>query len=134
MDTQQEETIIEDPSSGVTQVRQTTQEVASPHEVANAKTAKKNQVVWYIVGIIDAILLLRIIFLLLGAREVGFATILYAITDPFVTLFQGIFASPALSGAYFDSAAVLAIVIYTLIAWGIASLINVMNRPAPANQ
>lgn len=134
MDTQHEETIIENPAAGVTQVRQSTQEIASPVEVAEASTAKKNQVIWYIVGIINSLLLLRIVFLLLGARDTGFATILYALTDPFVALFKGIFASPALSGAYFDSAAVLAIVIYSLIAWGLSSLLNVAKRPAPTER
>ncbi|HSI20821.1 MAG TPA: YggT family protein [Verrucomicrobiae bacterium] len=131
MDIQQEETIVNDPATGTTQVVQTSQQVATPSEVKEARTEKKNQIVWYVVGIINALLILRILFLLLGARDVGFASILYGITEPFVSLFQGIFSAPHVEGSYFDTAAILAIVIVSLLGWGISSLINVMHRPAP---
>ena len=134
MDSRQEEVIIEDPATVTTQVTQSTQQIASQGEVVEAKAAKKNQVIWYILGILNILLALRVVFLLLGARQVGFATTLYALTNPFVAPFKGIFASAALSGAYFDSAAVLAIVIYTLVAWGLSALIDVLHRPAPAGE
>jgi uncharacterized protein YggT (Ycf19 family) len=131
MDVQQREVILEDPANGVTEVSKSTQQVASSGEVAEARTNKKNQVIWYIVGIINALLVLRLIFLVLGARSVGFANVLYSITDPFVSLFKGVFPAPQVDGAYFDTAALLAIVIISLLGWGISSFINVANRPAP---
>jgi hypothetical protein len=131
MNIEQEEVTVNNPATGTTQVTQSTKEVASHADVTEAKAAKKNQIIWYIAGAINALLALRILFLLLGAREVGFATILYSITNPFTALFQGVFASPAVSGAYFDSAAVLAILIYSLLAWGLSALLDVVSRPAP---
>ena len=134
MDVQQREVTLQDPSTGTTEVSKSTQQVASVGEVAEARTNKKNQVIWYIVGIINALLILRLVFLVLGAKSIGFASILYAITDPFVSLFRGVFPAPQVDGAYFDTAAVLAIVIISLLGWGISSFINVLNRPAPVSK
>lgn len=132
MDTVKEEVVVQDPATGSTQVSETVQQVATPTEVKSAKADKKNQVIWYVVGVINAFLILRLAFLLLGAKNTGFASFLYSITDPFVNLFKGIFAAPKFDGSYFDTAAVLAIVIISLLGWGIAALIDVMHRPAPS--
>jgi hypothetical protein len=131
MDTYRKEVVTQDPVAGVTEVQQTSQHIASPAEVAEARTEKKNQVVWYIVAFIDALLIMRMLFLLLGARSVGFANILYSVTAPFTALFKGIFPTPHVQGSYFDTAAVLAIVVVTLLGWALSSLINLVNRPAP---
>jgi uncharacterized protein YggT (Ycf19 family) len=132
MDTIKEETVVQDPATGSSQISQTTQQVASPEEVKTSQADKKNQVVWYVVGIINVLLVLRVIFLLLGARDVGFASILYSITAPFVALFKGIFPAPSVEGSYFDTAAILAIVVLSLLGWGISKLIDVVHRPAPS--
>jgi hypothetical protein len=134
MDTRQEEVVVTDPVTGETQASQTIRHTASQGEVLEAKAQKKNQVLWYIAGIINILLALRLVFLLFGARQVGFASALYSITNPFVAPFKGIFASPSTSGSYFDSGAVLAIVIYALLAWGLSALIDVLGRPAATKQ
>lgn len=134
MDTIREEVVTQDPSTGSAQASQTTQQVASNEDVEAARADKKDQIVWYILGIINVLLVLRIVFLLLGAKDVGFASLLYSVTQPFVSLFNGIFPTPAASGSYFDTAAVLAIVVISLLGWGISTLINVMSRPAPTQR
>jgi hypothetical protein len=88
-----------------------------------------NGVVWFIFGVLEILLGLRILFLLLGARASGFAAFLYTLTAPFVAPFRGIFAAPAAGSAYFDSAAVLAMIIYALLAWGIAALVDLLLTP-----
>lgn len=130
MDTQKEEVIVQDPSTGVTQATQSTSQTLSKNEAEEIKAIKKNQILWYIVGVINTLLALRIVFLLLSAREAGFTNVLYSLTNFLVIPFKGIFASPSASGSYFDSAAVLAIVIYTIIAWGLSALINVLTQPS----
>jgi hypothetical protein len=132
MEIHNEEVVVQDPATGSTQVSQTTEQVASPAEVQVAKAEKKNQIVWYVVGIINALLILRLLFLLLGAKDTGFASMLYTVTNPIVNLFKGIFAAPRVDSSYFDTAALLAIVIITLLGWGISALVDVMHRPAPA--
>ena len=125
MDTVKEEVVVNDPSTGSTQASQTVQHIASPEEMKSARADKKNQVVWYVVGIINTLLVLRIVFFLFGARDV---------TGPFVSLFKGIFSSPAAGSSYFDTASLLAIVVLSLIGWGVSELINLIQRPAPTKE
>lgn len=134
MDTVKEQVVVQDPATGTTQASQSVQQVASPAETKVAKADKKNQIVWYIVGILNTLLVLRILFFLFGARDVGFASFLYSITSPFVGLFKGIFSSPTSGSAYFDTASLLAIIIISLLGWGISELINVAQRPAPIGE
>ena len=129
MDIERREVVTQDPLTGTTEVSQHTQHIASRGEAQEAKAEKNNQVIWYIIGVINALLALRIVFRLLGANDTGFVSILYTVTSPFTVLFRGIFAEPSLNGSYFDIPAVLAIIILSLLGWGISSLINVTKRP-----
>ena len=107
----------------------TTAQVPTETETKDAQSEKGNAWVWYVVGIINLLLLLRIIFYLFGARSTGFTDFLYAITGPFVAPFRGIFASPSVEGSYFDTASLVAIVIYSLLGWLIVGLINLIAKP-----
>jgi uncharacterized protein YggT (Ycf19 family) len=115
-------------SDGITRHEvEATGHVATKDDVADYKAAKSNQAVWYLIGLIEALLGLRILFGLFGANQVGFTDFLYTITSPFVAPFRGIFAAPAVGGSYFDSAALLAMVIIALLGWGIAALVDLGN-------
>lgn len=85
---------------------------------------KLSQLIWFIFGLIELLLAIRILLLLLGARLVGFAGSIYDLSRVFVAPFQNIFPSPSVSGAYFDSAAILAMIVWGLVAWGITALIE----------
>lgn len=88
-----------------------------------------HRVVWYIAGIIIALLALRFIMFLLGANNsAGFVQFIYSITWVFAAPFYGIFPQPAYGRFGLDSASLVAIVIYALIAWGIAQLAT-LGRP-----
>ncbi|MGH7217985.1 MAG: YggT family protein [Candidatus Microsaccharimonas sp.] len=87
------------------------------------------RIVWYIAGLISVIIALRFIFLLLGAsREAGFTDFIYSISAPFVAPFVGIFGEPTYGVSVFEISSVLAIIVYLLIAWGIAKLVTI-GRP-----
>lgn len=82
-------------------------------------------VVYYILGIIEALLGLRLLFRLLGANPAsGFVSMLYALTRVFTIPFQGIFSTVRSSGSVFEPATAVAMVIYALIAYGIVRLIR----------
>lgn len=91
---------------------------------------RKNAWVWYVVGFLDLLLLLRLVFNLIGAHSVGFASMLYSVTGLFTAPFRGIFPSPSVEGSYFDTAALVAIVIYALLGWAIVRIIDLATRPA----
>ena len=112
----------------------TTTQVPTETETKEAKSDRGNAWVWYLVGIIDLLLALRLIFHLLGAKSVGFADFLYNISSVFIAPFRGIFANPSIEGSYFDSAALLAIVVYVLFGWLIVGLINLIARPVNSNK
>lgn len=88
-------------------------------------------IVWFVAGLLFALITLRIVFRLLEANEAsGFVQFIYGFTEPFVRPFQGIFAEPAADGAVLDSAALTALVIYTLVTWAIVRLIWLtLDRP-----
>jgi uncharacterized protein YggT (Ycf19 family) len=116
-------------SSQVSQTA-TTAQVPTNSEQKEEKTDRGNAWVWYIIGIIDLLLLLRGLFHLLGAKTVGFANLLYGITDFLVAPFRGIFPDPKVEGSYFDMASLVAIIVYVLLGWVVVRLINLSTRPA----
>jgi hypothetical protein len=87
------------------------------------------RIVWFIVGVIDALIAIRFILLLLGAnRDAGFVDFIYGITGGLVAPFTGIFGQPTFGSFMFDWSSVLAVIVYTLIAWGVVKLIT-LTRP-----
>jgi hypothetical protein len=93
--------------------------------VATARKADGNvvaqRVVWYIAGFIITFLALRLVLLLLGAQQGNFfVDLVYNVGGFFSAPFQGIFGEPTYGSMYFDASSLVAIVVYTLLAWGIA--------------
>lgn len=87
------------------------------------------RVVWFIVGVINALIAIRFILLLLGAnRDAGFVDFIFSLTGGLVAPFTGIFGQPTYGQFTFEWSSVLAVIVYTLIAWGIVKLIT-LTRP-----
>lgn len=120
----------EGPVSDQVSQTATTTQVSTNAEVQDARSDRGNAWIWYIVGIIDVLLLLGLVFKLFGAKAVGFANFLYSITNFFAAPFRGIFPNPKVEGAYFDTSALVAIVVYVLVGWIISRLIDLSTRPA----
>ena len=120
-----------------TEVRET---IAQPngarvqrHNVSRTTTTSgvviAQRLVWFIVGVIDALIAIRFILLLLGANQsAGFVDFIYGLTAVFVAPFVGIFGQPTYGSFVFEWSSILAIVVYSLIALGIAKLIT-LTRP-----
>lgn len=102
----------------------TSRQVESP--AASRATNKLIQVVYFIVGVINVLLALRLVLQLLGAsRASGFVDFIYSLTEPLVAPFYGVFQTTVSYGvSRLELESLLAIVIYSLVAWGIASLIR----------
>ncbi len=81
------------------------------------------RVVWYIAGFIITLLALRVVLFMLGANQgSGFVDFIYAISGVFAAPFQGIFPAPVYGQFFFDTASMVAIAVYALVAWGVAKL------------
>jgi uncharacterized protein YggT (Ycf19 family) len=88
------------------------------------------QAVWFIVGLIDILLIIRFVLKLLAAStSSGFVTFIYNLTEPLIAPFSGIFGTPAANGSVLEPATLVALVIYSLIGWGIVALIRLMTAP-----
>lgn len=88
------------------------------------------RVIWYITGVIIALLALRLIFQLLGANEDnGFVSLIYGLSGFFAAPFFGMFSyEPTYGVSYFEVSTLVAMVIYALIGYGLARLFTLGSR------
>ncbi len=82
------------------------------------------QIVWYVLGVLEALLAIRFIFKLLGANAgAGFTSFIYGITYPFAAPFIGVFStSRVVEGSIFEWTTLLAMLVYWLLAIAVIKL------------
>jgi hypothetical protein len=85
------------------------------------------RVIWFIAGVINTLLVLRFVFVLLGANAGnGFVNFIYSVSHPFAAPFFGIFGYSTHYGvSRFESSTIVAILVYTLVAWGLTRLVTI---------
>ena len=121
----------------VTEVRETStrpdgrlvsrQSVERSEQTSGAIIVKR--FVWFIAGVINTIIAIRFVLLLLGANQAaGFVDFIYGLSSIFVAPFVGILGEPVYGSFLFEWSSLLAIAVYSLIAWGIAKLLT-LTRP-----
>jgi hypothetical protein len=82
------------------------------------------QIVWYLTGLIEALLAFRFILKLLGANPTaGFSSFIYGVSYPFAAPFLNVFRITQVAGSVFEWTTVLAMLVYLLIAWAIIKLL-----------
>ena len=94
----------------------------------NSSTTKPlyrgTQIVWYVFGLLEAILAFRFVLKLLGANaEAGFSSFIYGISQPFASPFLSVFQISKVEGSIFEWTTILAMIVYWLIAIGIAKIL-----------
>jgi hypothetical protein len=105
-------------------------------DVVVARRSPVASIIYVLFGILEALLLFRFIFLLLGASpNSGFVTFIYNLTEPLVSPFYGIFGQVTTRGvettARLDPATLIAMIVYGLVAWAIVRLVaGFTGRPA----
>ena len=84
--------------------------------------------IWLVVAVIDVFIAARFLLMLLGAsQESAFVSFVYGVSAPFVAPFEGIFGTPARGANVFEAAALVAIVVYLLIAVGLVTLLRIVS-------
>lgn len=124
---QQETTEVRETNvqSGDTNVQRQT--VTKSTQTSGVVVAQR--IIWFFVGVIVALLALRFILLLLAAnRDAGFVDFVYTVSSLFVAPFVGIFGEPTYGQSVLEVSSILAVVIYTLIGWGLVKLLT-LTRP-----
>ena len=86
------------------------------------------QVVWYILGVLEALLAFRFFLKLAAANPgAGFTRFIYDVTLPFAWPFLNVFRITAVEGNVFEWTTLLAMFVYWLVALGLIRLF-VMSR------
>jgi uncharacterized protein YggT (Ycf19 family) len=109
---------------------------AQPSVVARRQhtymVARASRIAYLVLGILESLLIIRFVLMLLAANPgAAFTSMIYGLTEPFVSPFYGVFPTPQSHGAVLDLAAVLAMIVYALVVWGIVSLIYALNARRP---
>lgn len=81
------------------------------------------QIVWYILGVLEALLVFRFVLKLLAANpSAGFSKFIYGITYVFAAPFLSVFRISQVDSSVFEWTTLLAILVYWIIALGIIKL------------
>lgn len=113
-------------------VQQDTKRIHTESAV-DAKTTAQN-IVWYVLGVIEIALAIRFVLKLLGANATSsFVNFIYVITKvltvPFDTVFGTSVTTTGATHSVFEPSIIVAGLVYALIAWGIVKLITINQKP-----
>jgi len=139
MTTQEEVTVVENQIP--TQVvKKTTKQVEppvkgeAPQKVYEKKKTilRLNQIIWYIFGFIEVLLIFRVVLKALGANQSsGFTGLIYSITSPFALPFSGILGVSISAGSILEWSTIIAGIVYLCIAWGFIYLLEIIYPITP---
>ena len=103
------------------------------HERDNGwETARKlNQNIWLIFGSIMGVIAIRFVLSLMAANQTNpFASFIYNVSDIFLWPFFGLTVEPGAGGMVLELPALIAILVYALLAWFLTRLVKVLfERP-----
>jgi YggT family protein len=84
------------------------------------------EIIYLLFGIIDAVLLIRLVLKLLGANaHAGFAQFIYGLTDFFLAPFKGLLPTIVSGQSVLELSLLFAILIYSLVALGLVRLVAI---------
>ena len=90
-------------------------------------TFKATQLIWLLLGLLEAAIALRVVFKLIGVNAANsFATLLYNVTDLFVAPFASLTGAPAAGGMVLEISSIIAMIVYLLIAWALERIVYVL--------
>jgi uncharacterized protein YggT (Ycf19 family) len=94
------------------------------------------EIIYLVFGIIDAVLLIRLVLKLLGANaHAGFAQFIYGLTDFFLAPFKGLLPTVVSGQSVLELSLIFAILIYSLIALGLVRLVAIsLSRSVMVSQ
>ena len=104
----------------MTEVKSVQQE---PEREQRIFSFKVTQLIWLFLGILEALIALRIGLKLIGANPAAvFAQIIFGVTNVFLWPFTGITPDPAVGAFQFEISSIIAMIVYALVAWGLTRL------------
>jgi len=118
--------------ANVKEVRTTERE---PERERRIFTFKATQLIWLLLGVLEALLALRILLKLMAANPGNpFAAWLFSFTDIFLLPFVGLTGTPAVGEMVLELSTFIAMLVYGLVGWGLERLVWVIfYRPRGAS-
>ena len=105
----------------VSEVRTTQNE---PEREQRIFTFKATQVIWLLLGILEAFIALRIGLMLIGANpDSPIVAMIYGLTSLFLFPFTNLVSSPTVGNMVLELSSMFAMLIYALIAWAIERIV-----------
>ena len=115
---------VERPAAEVDRVEAVAYDPYADRRLAAHRTV---QLVYWIFGLIEGLILIRFILKALGANpSAGFAQFIYGITAPLVAPFYGLFGNPSAQGSVLELHSIVALIVYGLLAWLIGKLVWIL--------
>lgn len=88
---------------------------------------KATQVIWLLLGLLEAALALRFVFKLIAVNaDNAFASLLYSATNLFVAPFASLVGSPAAGGMVLEASTIIAMIVYLLVGWALERIVYVL--------
>ena len=111
-------------SQPVVDVEHTDAIVTDPFARRRALTRKLMEAIYLLFWVVNALIGIRVILRALGANpESAFAAFTYRVSAPFLTPFVGLFSPTQVNGGVLEWHAIVAIIVYALVAWILARLV-----------
>ena len=87
-----------------------------------------SRVVMFVFGVIEALILVRFVLLMLGANiQAGFVQWIYQTSGYFMAPFNAMFGTQTVDGAIIEWSALVAILVYAVVAWLIVTAISALT-------
>ena len=85
------------------------------------------QFIWLVFGVLEGLLGLRFFLLLIAANpENPFTRLVYTFTDLFMWPFAGLTSTPSAGGMVLEISAIIAMIVYALLAWVLTSIVRIV--------
>jgi len=98
-----------------------------PFEQRRVAAFRMTQLVYWIFGLVEGLIAVRLILKALGANpSAGFAQFIYGITTPLVGPFLNLFSNPSYQNSVLELSSIVALVVYALLAWLLGRLVWIL--------
>jgi uncharacterized protein YggT (Ycf19 family) len=82
------------------------------------------QIVWLLFGILEGLIVIRILLRLFGANPGSpFANFIYGVTGPFLAPFVGLFGDPGVGNMVLELSTIVGLIVYALLGWLLARIV-----------
>jgi uncharacterized protein YggT (Ycf19 family) len=87
------------------------------------------QTVWFVLGLVEAIVGLRVVFRAAAANDTGFVSFIYGLSAPLVAPFRGITADYVSRANVVEIGSLIGMLVYLIAAYLVVKLVRITTAP-----